>query len=167
MSPSKLQPYYTSLSQRGVMANRALAHRAKVQGIVPKVAWHWGGGNSVIKDPFGASGSTLSYVCLPPSWGSVGGDCFNSPVIVGLIWTTRHLQENRMVKAIKRSPVIAYRCFSWQPYLWEVPYGKRNSRTHPLVAVARSPRAPTLLILIIISCLLITDYRYYMWLQFP
>jgi hypothetical protein len=47
---------------------------AKVWGIVPKVAWRWRGNTSVANDPFRASGSTPSYVCLPPVWGSAGGD---------------------------------------------------------------------------------------------
>jgi hypothetical protein len=52
-----------------------LSTAAKVWGIVPKAAWHWGSDSSVQKDPFRAPGSTLSYVCLPPLWGSAGGDC--------------------------------------------------------------------------------------------
>jgi hypothetical protein len=39
---------------------------AKVWGIVPKTAWHWGGDSIVTNDPFEAPGSTLSYACLPP-----------------------------------------------------------------------------------------------------
>jgi hypothetical protein len=48
---------------------------AKVWGIVPKDACHWGGDGSVVNDPFGAPGSIPSYVCLAPAWGFVGGDC--------------------------------------------------------------------------------------------
>jgi hypothetical protein len=73
---------------------------AKMWGIVPKAAWHWGGDSSVTKGPFGAPGNTPSYVCLPHSWGSVGGD-FNSPVLVGLIWTTRNRQE-KLAKALSQ-----------------------------------------------------------------
>jgi hypothetical protein len=48
---------------------------AKVWGIVPKAAWHWGGDSSVTNDPLGAPGSTPPYVCLLPPWGSAGGHC--------------------------------------------------------------------------------------------
>jgi hypothetical protein len=44
-------------------------------GIVPKAVWHWGGDEIVANDPFGAPGSTPSYVCLPHAWGSVDGNC--------------------------------------------------------------------------------------------
>jgi hypothetical protein len=53
-----------------------------VWGIVSKAAWHWGGDSSVANDPFGAPGSTPSYVCLTPSWGSADGDC----LIPRLLW---------------------------------------------------------------------------------
>jgi hypothetical protein len=42
---------------------------AKVRGIVPRAAWHWSGDSSVPNDPFGAQGSTPSYVCPSPAWG--------------------------------------------------------------------------------------------------
>jgi hypothetical protein len=77
---------------------------AKMWAIVPKPAWHWGGDSSATNDPFGAPGSTPSYVCLPLAWGSVDGD-FNSPVLVGLIWTTKNLQE-KVAKPMKRSLAI-------------------------------------------------------------
>jgi hypothetical protein len=48
---------------------------AKVWGIVPKAAWHWGGDRSVVNDDFGAPDSTPSNVCFPPKWRSAGGDC--------------------------------------------------------------------------------------------
>jgi len=37
---------------------------AKVEGIVPKAAWHWGGDSSVVDDPLGESGCTPLYVGL-------------------------------------------------------------------------------------------------------
>jgi hypothetical protein len=52
-----------------------LSTEAKVWGIMPKTAWHWGTDSNVANDPFRAPGSTPSYVCLPHSWGSAGGDC--------------------------------------------------------------------------------------------
>jgi hypothetical protein len=48
---------------------------AKVWCIVLKTAWHWGGDRYVTNNTFGAPGSTPLYVCLPPTWGSVGGSC--------------------------------------------------------------------------------------------
>jgi hypothetical protein len=49
-----------------------------VWGIVPKAAWHWGGDSSVANDPFGAPGSTRSYVCVTIAWGSADCDCSSS-----------------------------------------------------------------------------------------
>jgi hypothetical protein len=65
---------------------------------VPKAAWHRGGDSSVTHNPFGTQGSTPSYVCLPLAWCFASGD-FNSPILVGLIWTARNLQE-KMAKAL-------------------------------------------------------------------
>jgi hypothetical protein len=48
--------------------------QAKVEGIMPKAAWHWGRGSSVVNDPLGEPGRTLLYVVLPSAWGSVDGD---------------------------------------------------------------------------------------------
>jgi hypothetical protein len=48
-----------------------------------------GSDDSVAGGPFGAPGSsTPSYQCLPPMWGSAGGD-FRSPVFVELEWSIR------------------------------------------------------------------------------
>jgi hypothetical protein len=47
---------------------------AKIWGIAPKAAWHWGSDTGVTHDPFGAPASTQSYVCLPPTWGSAVSD---------------------------------------------------------------------------------------------
>jgi hypothetical protein len=38
--------------------------QAKVVGIVPKVAWHWGRDSNVVNDPFGKPGCTPLYVGL-------------------------------------------------------------------------------------------------------
>jgi hypothetical protein len=48
--------------------------------------------------PFGEPGSTPSYVCLPSARGG-WWRLFNYPVLVGLIWTTRNVQEE-MAKAL-------------------------------------------------------------------
>jgi len=48
--------------------------QAKVEGIVPKAAWHWGRDSSVINDPLGEPGCTPLYVGLPSAWGSMDGD---------------------------------------------------------------------------------------------
>ena len=41
--------------------------QAKVEDIVLKAAWHWGGYSSVIKDPLGEPSCTPLYIGLPPA----------------------------------------------------------------------------------------------------
>jgi len=48
--------------------------QAKMEGIVLKVAWHWGSDSSVVNDPLGEPGCIPWYVSLPSVWGSVDGD---------------------------------------------------------------------------------------------
>jgi hypothetical protein len=48
--------------------------QAKVEGIVLKVAWHWGSDSSVINNPLGEPGHTPWYVRLPSVWGSLDGN---------------------------------------------------------------------------------------------
>ena len=48
--------------------------QAKVEGIMPRDAWHWGRDSSVVNDPLGEPGRTPLYVGLPSAWGSVVGD---------------------------------------------------------------------------------------------
>jgi hypothetical protein len=48
--------------------------QAKVEGIVPKAAWHWGRDRSVVNDPLEEPGRTPLYVGLPSAWGSLDGD---------------------------------------------------------------------------------------------
>ena len=50
--------------------------QAKLEGIEPKTAWHWGINKSVINDLLGEPGCIPLYVGLPSTWGSVEGDCF-------------------------------------------------------------------------------------------
>ena len=57
--------------------------QAKVQGIVLKVAWHWGSDSSVINDPLAETDCTSFYVGLPSTWGSVDGDYMFSPNFTG------------------------------------------------------------------------------------
>jgi hypothetical protein len=47
--------------------------QAKVEGIVPKAAWHWIRDSSVVNDPLWEPGCTPLYVGLPSAWGSVDG----------------------------------------------------------------------------------------------
>ena len=47
---------------------------AKVEGIVPKAAWHWGSDSSVVNNPFGEPCHTQLYVGLLSAWASVDGD---------------------------------------------------------------------------------------------
>ena len=51
----------------------------KLEGIVPRAAWHWGRDSSVINDPLEEPGCTLLYVGLPSAWGSMEGDLMFSP----------------------------------------------------------------------------------------
>jgi hypothetical protein len=51
--------------------------QAKVRGIMPRAAWHWGSDSSIVNDPTGAPGSTPLYLCLPPIQGSAGGVTLN------------------------------------------------------------------------------------------
>ena len=44
--------------------------QTKVEGIVPRVAWHWSRDSIVVKDPLGEPGRTPLYEGLPPAWGS-------------------------------------------------------------------------------------------------
>jgi len=48
--------------------------QAKVEGIVPRAAWHWGRDSSVVNDPLEELGRTPLCVGLPSSWGSVEDD---------------------------------------------------------------------------------------------
>jgi hypothetical protein len=56
------------------LANGALVYPSHVEGIVPRVAWHWGRDSSVVNDPLGEPGRAPFYVGLPSAWGSVDGD---------------------------------------------------------------------------------------------
>jgi hypothetical protein len=62
-----------------------------------RAAWHLGGDSSVVNNPFRAPGSTPLYQCLPPVWGSVGGD-FCSLILVEQKWNMRNKRE--MAEAI-------------------------------------------------------------------
>ena len=55
--------------------------QAKVDGIVPKAAFHWSRVTSVVNDPFGEPGHTSLYVCLPSAWGSLEGDFVFFPIL--------------------------------------------------------------------------------------
>jgi len=48
--------------------------QAKMEGIVPKAAWHWRSDSSAVNNPLGESGCTPLYVGFPTVWGSVDGD---------------------------------------------------------------------------------------------
>jgi len=65
---------------RHTQANGALSAQAKVEGIVPGAAWHWGSDSSVVNDPLGEPGRTPLYVGLPSAWGSVDGDLMFFPI---------------------------------------------------------------------------------------
>ena len=48
--------------------------QTKVEGIVPRAAWHWGRKSIVVNDPLGEPGSSQLYVELPSAWGSCDSD---------------------------------------------------------------------------------------------
>jgi hypothetical protein len=48
--------------------------QAEVEGIVLKVAWHWGSDSRVINDTLEEPGRTPFYVGLLSTWGSVDRD---------------------------------------------------------------------------------------------
>ena len=53
--------------------------QAKVEGTVPRAAWHWGRESSVVNDPLGEPVRPPSYVILPSAWGPVNGDLMFFP----------------------------------------------------------------------------------------
>ena len=55
--------------------------QAKVEGIMPRAAWHWGTDSSVINDPLGEPGCTPLYIGLLSAWGSVGSDLMFFPIL--------------------------------------------------------------------------------------
>ena len=55
--------------------------QAKVEGIMPRAAWHWSSDSSVTNDPFGEPGRTPLYVGLLSVWGSVDGDLMFFPIL--------------------------------------------------------------------------------------
>jgi len=57
--------------------------QAKVEGIVPRAAWHWSRDCSVVNDPLGERGLTPLYVGLLSMWGSMDSDQIFSPFFVG------------------------------------------------------------------------------------
>ena len=70
---------------------------------MPRAAWHWGGKGSVPNDPLGAPGSTPLYLCLPPVWGTAGGDRYY-PVLVGPKIKTTKIKEKKSSK--RRDSVV-------------------------------------------------------------
>jgi len=48
--------------------------QAKVEGTVPRDAWHCGRESIVVNDHLGEPGRSPFYVELPPAWGSFDGD---------------------------------------------------------------------------------------------
>ena len=55
--------------------------QAKLEGIVPRTAWHWGSDSGVVNDPLGEPGHTPLYVGLPYAGGvSVDGDLMFFPI---------------------------------------------------------------------------------------
>jgi hypothetical protein len=57
--------------------------KAKVEGIVPWAALHWGRESSVVNDPVGELGPTPLYGGHPSAWGSVDGHLMFFPICRG------------------------------------------------------------------------------------
>ena len=57
------------------------SNEAKVEGVMPRAAWHWGRDSSVVNDPLGEPGRTALYVGLLFAWGAVDGDLMFSPIL--------------------------------------------------------------------------------------
>ena len=56
--------------------------QARVEGIVPKAAWHWGRDSSVVNDPLGEPGRPALYVHVGflSAWDSVDDDLMFFPI---------------------------------------------------------------------------------------
>jgi hypothetical protein len=54
--------------------------QAKVEGIVPKAAWHWDRDSSVVNDPLGEPGRKPQYVGLLSAWGCMDSDLMFFPI---------------------------------------------------------------------------------------
>ena len=54
--------------------------QAKVEGTMPRAAWHWGRDSSVVNNPLGEPGRSPLYVGLPSAWGSRDGDLMFFPI---------------------------------------------------------------------------------------
>jgi hypothetical protein len=57
------------------------SNQAKVEGIVPRAAWHRGRDSSVVNNSLGEPGRTSLNVGLPSAWGSVDGDFMFFPIL--------------------------------------------------------------------------------------
>jgi len=54
--------------------------QAKVEGIMPRAAWHRGRDSSVVNDPLWEPDRTTLYAGLPSAWGSMDGDLMFFPL---------------------------------------------------------------------------------------
>jgi len=54
--------------------------QAKVEGIVPRAAWHWCRNSSVTNNPLGEPGCTPLYVGLLSAWDSMDSDLMFFPI---------------------------------------------------------------------------------------
>jgi hypothetical protein len=71
--------------------------QAKVEGIMPKTAWHWGRDSNVVNDPLGEPGHTALYVGLPFGGGGLRGQrpyVFPHTYVEGsFLWTPADTHE--------------------------------------------------------------------------
>jgi len=78
-----------------MLANGFWSTEAKVEGIMPKVAWHWVRDNSIVNDPLEEPGPTHLYEKLPSAWSTMDGDLmffplFRRATLWGLLQTYRN-----------------------------------------------------------------------------
>jgi len=57
--------------------------QAKMEGIMLKAAWHWGGDSSAVNDRLGVPGRTPLYVGLLSTCRSMDSECMFSPHFMG------------------------------------------------------------------------------------
>jgi hypothetical protein len=96
--------------------------QAKVEGIMPKAVWQWGGDSSVINDPLGEQGCTPLYVGLLYACDSVDSDHVFPTFHEGLLFwdSDKYIQMNKPLAlemeqlSIHRDPVGERR--------WRFPY---------------------------------------------
>ena len=87
--------------------------QAKVEGIVPKAAWHWGRDSSVVNDPLRELGCIPLNVDLPSAWSSVDGDLMFYPICTRALFLGTPADINEWINS-PVALVTEYSC-PWGP----------------------------------------------------